>query len=244
MSDEPVGFSSNGNSFHSADGAGKRLFGEDLVAVQQPDDQSAVGLAASPERAAVDFAGVECSSAAVPVRPTRRCDSIILHCSPFSGFSVDVGDLAPSRQVAKPGQRSASSCGKRRQSFVQRLPVERGDLEVAELRLRGPGADAGPSARGSLAVVGVVDDQVVVEPDLDPRPFAAGADAIPAIRFDLPVVTPRDRAPAILPLDAPFQGMADVAPAAQVGPVELLACSRLAAGSETLPCRRSCVPRR
>ena len=75
----------------------------------------------------------------------------------------------------------------------------------------------------SLAVVGVVDDQLLVEPELHALAFAPSADAIPAARFDLAVVAPRDAAPPVLAFDAAFEGMADVAPAAEVGPVELLA---------------------
>jgi hypothetical protein len=85
---------------------------------------------------------------------------------------------------------------------VQRLPVERDDLDVAELRLGLPCPDPGPAARGALAVVRVVDDAGVVEPDLDARALAPGADAVPAARLDRAVVALRDAAPAVLALHA------------------------------------------
>ncbi len=103
---------------------------------------------------------------------------------------------------------------------MQGLSAKRRDLKVSELRLRLPRAHAGPPADRPPAVVGVVDDQLIVEPDLNTPPFTAGPDAIPAAGLDATVATPSDGGPAALAPDATFELMADVAPTAEVGPVE------------------------
>ena len=220
LSDEAVGFSSTGNSFQSDDGAGTACSASNLAVGHQPHGQPAGRFAASPDRTAVHFAGADGQRLLhQPAQFPGRFDLPALG-TVQRVLGRDGNFRVPERP---PGRRDTGFLlGQRRESLVQDFSVQRRDFEIAELRLRRPGAHAGAAVGRSLAVVGVVDDQLVVEPELNARPFAAGADAIPAAGFDLAVVAPRDAAPAVLAFDPAFQGMADVAPAAEVGPVELL----------------------
>src|SRR5690606_28281703 len=72
-------------------------------------------------------------------------------------------------------------------ALVQRAAVERRDLQIAIGSPGGPGADADAAGEVGSGVVGEIDEHAVVEPDAEPRAFAADLDPIPLALVDLAV---------------------------------------------------------